>query len=468
MTRIKFLLVCLIQSCVMLGQTTASKLENALRTFENDPQLKHAISSIYVIEAGTGRLVFEKNSQLGLAGASTQKVITAATAFDMLGSDYRYQTEFWWARSMTNYSKSEVVVVKPSGDPTLGSWRYFASTPGYILEQIRAGYQQNGLNPEKLSLTSLYNNFSSQVIPDGWIMQDIGNYYGAGAAGFNWRENQSDIILSSGKTGDPVKLVATDTLAGTGFVDNQLITAAKNTGDNAYYYFLYGNHHAGFPTLRGTIPEGEKNFKISIAVAEPYVYFLNELKKNKLLPATHPVSGIQNEVRDWKPVSADKLIYRHLSPGMDSIIYWFLKKSINLYGEALIKTLAMEKVGKGATDSGVSVIRDFWKSKGLDPDELNMYDGSGLSPLNRITTHAQVEVLKYAKSRKWFPYFFDALPEYNGMKMKSGTISDVKGYCGYHKSADGQEYIFSFLVNNYTGRSSTLVQKMFKVLDALK
>jgi D-alanyl-D-alanine carboxypeptidase/D-alanyl-D-alanine-endopeptidase (penicillin-binding protein 4) len=163
-----------------------------------------------------------------------------------------------------------------------------------------------------------------------------------------------------------------------------------------------------------------------------------------------------------------KTIYTHYSPSLDSIIYWFLKKSINLYGEALVKTFAYEKQGFGSTDSGVAIVKKFWKDKGLDEDELNIYDGSGLSPLNRITTHAQVEVLKYAKTKNWFPYFYDALPEYNGMKMKSGTISDVKGFCGYQKSKDGKEYIFSFLVNNYNGKTSGMVNKIYKVLDELK
>ena len=97
-----------------------------------------------------------------------------------------------------------------------------------------------------------------------------------------------------------------------------------------------------------------------------------------------------------------------------------------------------------------------------------MYDGSGLSPLNRVTTHAQVSILKYAQNREWYPYFYNALPEFNNMKMKSGTISDVKGFCGYHKSGNGNEYIFSFLVNNYSGTASGIVNKMYRVLDVLK
>ena len=88
--------------------------------------------------------------------------------------------------------------------------------------------------------------------------------------------------------------------------------------------------------------------------------------------------------------------------------------------------------------------------------------------MNRVTTHAQVEILKFARTRDWFPLFYNALPEYNSMKMKSGTIHDVKGFCGYQKSKDGNEYIFSFLVNNYNGPASSLVNKMYKVLDVLK
>jgi D-alanyl-D-alanine carboxypeptidase/D-alanyl-D-alanine-endopeptidase (penicillin-binding protein 4) len=107
-----------------------------------------------------------------------------------------------------------------------------------------------------------------------------------------------------------------------------------------------------------------------------------------------------------------------ISPSIDSIIYWFLKKSINLYGESLLKAIANEKKGFGSTDTGVTVIRDFWKEKGISENELNIYDGSGLSPSNRLTTHAQTEILKFAKSRDWFPSFYYALPEFNDMKMK--------------------------------------------------
>ena len=113
--------VFLVAGCWLLvagssAQTISQQLQKAYWQFENDSQLKHAISSLYVVDAKTGKVVFDKNSQIGLADASTQKIITASTAFELLGKDYTYKTKFGvWGKEL---------YVKGSGDPTLGSWRW--------------------------------------------------------------------------------------------------------------------------------------------------------------------------------------------------------------------------------------------------------------------------------------------------------------------------------------------------------
>ena len=52
--------------------------------------------------------------------------------------------------------------------------------------------------------------------------------------------------------------------------------------------------------------------------------------------------------------------------------------------------------------------------------------------------------------------------------MKSGTINRVKGFSGYQQSKEGNQYLFSMLVNNYSGSQYSLIKKMYKVLDELK
>lgn len=454
------------------AQNVTQQLQKAFQQFESDSQLKHAISSLYVIDAKTGQVVFDKNAQVGLAGASTQKIITATTAFELLGKGYRYATQFGYQGSITGRKLNGRIYVLASGDPTLGSWRYESTNETGFTNRILKAIKGLKIDTADYMLFVEDRKFEVNNIPDGWIWQDIGNYYGAGAAALNWRENQYDIILKSGKDiGDKVEI--TDIRPYNYFsqeIESKLSAAAKGSGDNAYIYLPLGTSTA---IIKGTIPLNENRFTISGAVANPGHEFqsrmIDTIKKAGItvLFDTHPMLTIAD---DFPSVYTNKgtVFYTEYSPSLDSIIYWFLKKSINLYGEALIKTFAYEKQGFGSTDSGVAIVRKFWKDKGLDDEELNIYDGSGLSPLNRITTHSQVEVLKYARTKDWFPYFYDALPEYNSMKMKSGTISDVKGFCGYHKAKDGKEYIFSFLVNNYSGKTSGVVNKMYKVLDELK
>ena len=454
------------------AQSISQRLQKAFGQFEADSQLKHAISSLYVINAKTGEVVFDKNSQVGLAGASTQKIVTAATAFELLGKGFRYKTNISYFGEIKENKLYGGVIFKANGDPTFGSWRYKSTSAEVFLDSFSIALKHAGIYDFDTTMTDGYylpmNGNPADISPDGWIWQDIGNYYGANAYEFNWNENQFTVRYRPGDVG---QLAAVDSFlpayAKEGNVRGNVYTGKPGSGDHTYFYSTPEGRFA-----KGTVPAGVPYFDVSASVYDPTTFFMYFLQSNfsskndkqKKLPGGNFVMGPKNRF----PRQENSLIYTHSSPSLDSIIYWFLKKSINLYGKTLVKTFAYEKQGFGSTDSGVAIVRKFWKEKGLDEDELNIYDGSGLSPLNRLTTHAQVEVLKYAKTKDWFPYFYAALPEYNGMKLKSGTISDVKGFCGYHTAKDGTEYIVSFLVNNYNGRTSGVVNKMYKVLDELK
>lgn len=449
----------------IVAQAVSQRLQKAFAAFEKDEQLKHAISSLYVIDARTGQVVFDKNSQVGLTPASTQKIITSVTAFELLGKEYRYKTVFTSEHGEVTGGK---LVIFGSGDPTFGSWRFHSTKDNLILNNLFTEVKK--MKYSSFDDVVLYKSEDSKYLPSGWIFEDIGNYYGTSSYDINWRENQYDIHFIPGKkVGDVAQIKnKAELLKRWKDIRNECKTGAVGSGDNAYIYL---NPTEKEILIQGTIPMGVTDFTISGADIDPtttFPFVCIEYLKSKGISFIKEATEYPEYDKDWNNMVKSHSFYTHHSPSLDSIIYWFNKKSINLYGEALIKTFAYEKQGFGSTDSGVAIVKKFWKDKGLDEDELNIYDGSGLSPLNRVTTHAQVEILKYAKTKNWFPYFLKSLPEYNGMTIKSGTISDVKGFCGYHKSKDGKEYIFSFLVNNYSGKSSQLVGKMYKVLDELK
>ncbi len=444
------------------SQTITQKLQTAFALFEKDPQLASAISSLYVIDAKTGAVVFDKNSRIGLVPASTQKIITSITAFEILGRNFRYETTLFGVMPVSE----GVLFFNFSGDPTLGSDRYASTKPQLIFSNLLSAIKKAGV--QQISSPLEFNDiaFPYQTIPDGWIWEDIGNYYGAGASLVNWRENKFEIVLNSANSTESVSVVSPSK----SFI-NDLSAGPKGSGDNAYCYIPL---HNNMMYLKGSVPAGEKQFTIYAADHNPAFTMLSSFEQ--FLNASNiKTNGIADHIIErTKPASTEESItavqkiYTHFSPPLDSIIYWFNKKSINLYGEALVKTLGYNRKEAASTDSGVAVVKQFWKTKGIAEQELNIYDGSGLSPMNRVTTRAQVEILKYAKSKTWFPQFYNSLPLYNDMRMKSGTIADVKGFCGYSKSKNGKEFIFSFLVNNYNGKSADLVKKMYRVLDELK
>ncbi len=465
-------LLCWLCSATCVAQTITQKIQKAYSRFEADSQVKYASSSLYIVNAKTGKVVFDKNSRVGLAPASTQKIITAATAFELLGNNFRYKTELGYEGRLSEGTVEGNLFIIGNGDPTFGSWRWEQTKPAYVLQEFLQAIKKNRIRSIRDSYNYGVTHFEDQFIPDGWIWQDVGNYYGAGCTALNWRENQFDIILKSGSTiGELVDLVQTEPALSSFKVRSEARTAGTGTGDNAYVYLPFDGNN--WLVIRGTIPANENAFRISATIPDPANEFFNSLVDSLAINKINFGFREQNynahlNGDELKKRRDANVIFTHYSPTLDSIIYWFLQRSINLYGEALIKTIAYESNGYGSTADGLQVLKNFWKQKGIDSRELNMIDGSGLSPQDRVTTHAQVEILRYAKSKPWFGSYYNAFPTFNGMKMKSGTIKDVKGFCGYQRSADGNEYIFSFLVNNYNGSSSALVNKMYAVLNVLK
>ena len=459
MTMRLFSLLAILLGWITVHAQTAQKLTAAMDAFNADAQLKYALSSLYVIDASTGNVVFDQNSKVGMATASTEKIVTAATAFDILGAGYRYETRF----GIVHTPKGKCLYINPSGDPSLASWRWNETKDTAFLARLKNALRAEGV--KELNSVLIYTGkWGEETIPEGWIWQDLGNYYGAGAQALNWRENQFDLVLKSGTAlGSAVSVVKTVPYLYDYRITSLATAGEKNSGDNSILFYPSMGRQSGL--LTGTIPAGQNGFVVSGSVYDPANQFvktvINSLKGTVRFSNT-AVTATSQEAKEVK------WFYTNSSPELSKIIYWFLRKSINLYGEALLRTVGLNRKGMATTDNGIAAIQEHWKTRGVDVDELHLYDGSGLSPQNRITTRAQVTILNYAREQSWFADYYEGFPLYNDMKMKSGTINRVKGFTGYQKSKAGKEYIFSFVVNNYNGSQLSLIRKMYQVLDQLK
>lgn len=464
-----FLVVFFCSTVFVSAQTKKEKLESSFNQLLNDPQVKYAMASFCVLDAQTGEIVYAKNENIGLATASTLKTIVAATAYHILGKDYTYKTTLSYSGSISaDGTLNGDIYIQGSGDPSLGSWRYEQTKESVILKNFVAAINAAGIKSIKGRIIGDASKWPTQSTPEGWIWSDIGNYYGASATGLNWRENQFDIkLLPGSKSGDPVKVLKTVPENSYLKIHNELTTGAAGTGDNAYVY-LAPYTTEGY--MRGTWGIGIAKSAISASIPDPAfeaAFRLQDtLSKLKIIVSESPTTT-RILMQEGKKIPANlNLLTSHSSPKLSDLAYWYLNKSINLYGEAFIKTIATEKGKVANTKNGATELIKFWKNKGYDENALNIIDGSGLAPANRVTTLAMAKILFEVQNESWYSDFIKGFPTNNGMKLKSGNISDVQGYAGYHTDTQGKKFVVVINVNNYNG--SGISRKIFQALNALK
>lgn len=456
-----FLLASILSASQCYAQSLTQDLQAAFDKMQQDPQAAFASVSLTVLDAKTGETVFTVNPNMGLATASTLKTVTTITAMNLLGPDYRFKTILGGnGNLLANGTWNGDIIINGGDDPTLGSWRWDETKESIVLQQFVDGLRKAGVKKINGSIIGAGINHA----PQGWTWQNMGNYYGAFPNNLCWHENQYDILLKPTQVDKPVLLTGTvPAIPYLNIVDN-LITGAPGTGDNAYATLPVNGNQV---LLHGTFGVDIAKKGIAVALPDPAYELARRLKDtlnktgiivtgNALSEAM--VTDAKNNANVIKQVFAT-----HLSPPLRKVIYWLNQKSINLYAEQLL--LAMADSAK--TDDYPSVIRNYWKARGIDQNALVIYDGSGLSPENRVTTMTVGRILQTANNAAWFPDFFESLPIYNNMHMKSGSINNVLAYAGY-QTHNGRQLCFSIIINNYNGSGSGIKQKMFKVLDELK
>lgn len=453
-----FALLLLAGSTVAFSQSVSQKLDAATKNLLKSDAATAANLSFYVADEA-GNLVFEYQGNKGLSSASTQKIFTAAAALETLGKDYKYTTTASYTGQLNAGTLNGHLVISSNGDPTLGSWRYDDWKPEKFREKLIGALTNKGITAISGDLVLDDTYFDFQTVPGGWPWNDMGNYYGAGVWSINWRENQFDLNMN----GKKLNSVNVD-------LPNVKWVNELKTGGSSDQSLIFTAPHSDIAFINGTLPG--KAMTVSGAMPNPPLTLGHEIKSwisaagidfngNVITNTSRVINGLA-EI----DAPAANTFFTYQSPELEKIVYWFMRKSVNLYGETLIKTMAMEKRKNPTFDSGIDYLKDFWRGKGINSTMINFADGSGLSPQNYVSAKAEVQALLYSRKQPWFNAFFDGFPTQNGMRMKSGTMKNTKSFAGYHTSSAGKKYVYAIIINNYQG--SGISDALFRVLNELK
>ncbi|MBS1571511.1 MAG: D-alanyl-D-alanine carboxypeptidase/D-alanyl-D-alanine-endopeptidase [Bacteroidetes bacterium] len=449
----KYILL-LLSSTLCTAQSTQQKLDKAVKELLNSSAAYSAQLSVYVVDT-QGKTIYQYQPNIGLSTASTQKIFTAACALETLGKDYYYTTTSAYNGTISNNILQGNLWFSSNGDPTLGSWRYENYKPDDFKNKLLIALKNKNISKIVGDIIIDDSYFDFQNTPGGWPWNDLGNYYGAGVWGFNWRENQFDLNMY----GKEIRGTNVD------LPEVKWVNDLKTFG-NTDQSLIYTAPHSKVAYITGSLPD--KSMVVSGAIPNPPLTFGTEIKKYlqenniEFSGKIYSTSQMRIDAITKQIFPKENIFFTYNSPTLDKIVYWFLRKSVNLYGETIIKTLAKTQKKESNYEAGISFLKNFWINKGLNEKSINFADGSGLSPQNYVSAKAEVQALLYAQKQPWFPIFYDGFPTHeNGMKMKSGSLKNTKSYAGIYKN-----YTFSIIINNYQAQNGGEVLQ--KILNELK
>lgn len=422
---------------------------------------QYAAVDILVQEMESNRTVFEYKTTPLVMPASVLKLVTTAAALEILGPDYRYQTRLLYSGEVQAGVLKGDLIIKGSGDPTLGS-RHFANNPDAFLQTWVRAIQQRGIERIEGRILVDASVFDSEGVSPFWLWEDIGNYYATGVYGANVFDNSFKLTLASGAPGTKPNIVKIEPEWPDWQIENRL-KAASNDLDSAY---LYGAPFQNDMRLFGTMPAHQSGFVIRGQLPNPPAMLAEALQKRLNQSGIRLSASPVVEFETQTPKSSGRLqeISTFSSPKLIDIIRIIHQKSDNFYTECLLRTLAVENGTKQAkAQDGLKRVADYWKNKGLSLDALRPYDACGLSPNNRVSASFIVEVLKKTYQGKYAALFEQSLPLAGkegtvanllkntplegALRLKSGSNQVVNAYAGYYLY-QGKKYAVAILINH--------------------
>ncbi|NBR14010.1 MAG: D-alanyl-D-alanine carboxypeptidase/D-alanyl-D-alanine-endopeptidase [Crocinitomicaceae bacterium] len=462
-----------------------NSVQKAIDLFVCDKINAHASISFMAIDLESGNEIAQTNGNLSITSASVAKLFSTATAFELLGKDFTTETRFYADGIVTSDSVLHGNLwIRGGGDVTLGS-RFFNPDESEfsVLVAWSDSLKSKGINRIEGAIIADGSEFGYKGVPDGWNWADVGNYYGAGAAGINFYDNQIKFKFKTGKVGELSQIHSIFPEIPNLEVKNNVI-AANVSDDNSY---VFGAPFSLERMIQGKLPANQTSFEVKGSMPDPEFQLAHEfckILKSKGIYVEKAAKGYRTLDIDLKPDYTDKfkLLFSQPSKTVQQIAYWTNLRSVNLYAEGLLNLVGYAKTGDGSTESGLKQMEAYWGNK-IDLSGLSLKDGSGLSRSNAMSAHHFCQLLKVMYQSSNFTDFKNTLPVAGQsgtarslckgeagegrVFAKSGTINKVKAYAGYVDSKSGKKIAFSISVNNFEGSNSELIQKMEKVLNAL-
>jgi len=437
------------------------QLQRDIDLILDDPALSRGSWGVLVRSLAGDQILYSRNPRKLLMPASNMKIVTLAVAAERLGWDYTFETRLIAHGTVHDGVLDGDLVVVGTGDPSFDDWDGAATRVFHAWsDQLKAA----GIRAVSGRVIGDDRAFADDPYGIGWAWDDLDNSYGTAVGALQFNENTARLLVEPATTPGGAATVRLQQ-PGSGLTPRASVTTmAGETSASISTRRLAGSPYLD---IHGSVPlagSSARPILVNVSVLNPTLYFVTALR-DALVASGIDVRGSPADIEELGtlPDVDGPLIATYRSPPLSELATTMMKLSQNLYAETLLR---MAGGTPASLDAGRSATESILRAWGIEPADLVIADGSGLSRNDLITPEASVTVLTHVeRDSRLQPPFEHALPvagvdgtlaqrmrgtpAERNVRAKTGSFSNARALAGYVSTADGEKLVFSIIANNF-------------------
>jgi len=413
----------------------------------------NATIGVIVQSLSTHRIYFSRNANRLFSPASVQKLITTTAALLFLKPRFQFTTTLKSDGTVKQGVLNGNLYVIFSGDPTLKKNDLFD-----LFTQLRS----RGIREINGNVMIDDTAFDHIPYPPGWAWDDLSYDYAAPLCTIIIDRNRFGMRFIPSEIAGSHAILKTNLPNGVIALFNHVRTTRYHT--RRCPMTIYSNDRNQY-AVHGCLAQSTGMQARVLAVRDMLpltkAYIREALARQAIF--------LQGSITQGRFPANSMTLAEHDSAPLSQLIIHLLKKSDNLYANALLKKMGeMYFHTSGGWQNGLLAEENILKQVGLDIAQVHINDGAGLSRYNFVTPSFVSQLLLFIHQTPLLKkYLIPGLPiagddgtlafrmtklrKLKCLRAKTGSLTNVSSLAGFVRSRHHGPLSFVIIVNNFIG-----------------